>query len=66
MSITLALRRVLIAHRLRTAERAADYARSIRRDAEVSIHHHSTEASRLRVTLAQLERRVELARMGGV
>lgn len=65
MSIGFALRRALLQHRLRTMERAADYARSIRRDAEAAVRHHDAEAARLQVALAQLHHRADLARLGG-
>jgi hypothetical protein len=64
MSLGYALRRALLEFRLRKVSTAADYCRDLRRDAEAGVHHHDAEAARLRVALAQLHHRADLARLG--
>lgn len=65
MSLGFHLRRALLEYRLRRISQRADYAKTVRRDAEASIHYHDAEAARLRVALAQLQHRADLARLGG-
>ena len=65
MSLGFRFRRALLELRLRRVSDRSDYARAVRRDAEAAIQFHDAEATRLRVALAQLHHRAELARMGG-
>jgi hypothetical protein len=65
MSIGYHIRRMLTEHRLRRALRAAEYSRAMRCDAEAAVAMYDREVLHQSMLLAQLERRADLARMGG-
>lgn len=65
MSIGYHFRRFLIEHRLRRAIGAAEYCKAVRLQAEQAIAHHNRRADDLLIQLATLERRADLARLGG-
>lgn len=65
MSIGYHFRRILLEHKLRRAIGAAEYCRDVRRQADQAVAHHNKRADALLIELATLERRADLARLGG-